>query len=647
MNKTLVIFEFRDEVDCFISQRSIDELTDENTYIIAVMPEAQVYLKRMNIRFFNTYDFFGKEGHEQALLQSDNICKFFESLLNIEDDLGIKKGYNISFVYYIRFYIHYLLWLIAVIDRACEHWKVGKIIACYRDYKHKAGPQLSAQLSIDEGCAADIGEMAAKKNGIVFESIWNKKNNGIFEGKIKKHLINFAKFLIIYLNIGSIKMKSKKNKIILATSKNYNLGSVLKQFRNKFGDCRIIYLSNKNASFFEKIFFSDKGDGYLPLPSFLNKQRRRQFLKKLNERISEIEKYPDSDKILAFRDIKFKNIVFHKIKYDLVTILYDIYGQSLFLDKALKSIMPTMVISQMGRGINYNLGELASLNNIPSLLISHGSHVPPKNEYEMIEWKEHGLGLMNTDYEYIAVQSPWAKAYLEKIPSNSKQIITGPLLFSKIDSGKKKQLTQKLISNISNKIILLHADTPRQKIGLRFYVYQTVDEYISSLNSLISSIKRIKNLYLIIRFRPKPYLSKEDLKSLLIEADCYDICTEGTFEEYLSITNMLISYSSTTIEEALQNKVPVLLYDKQGKYCHIPCPVLSPYIRPEISSCYYVDSEDNLPWALNWLVENYFSEKTTDDIWEKHLFSEKGKTNLTSYFNALFDAVAIGHNTIH
>jgi len=95
---------------------------------------------------------------------------------------------------------------------------------------------------------------------------------------------------------------------------------------------------------------------------------------------------------------------------------------------------------------------------------------------------------------------------------------------------------------------------------------------------------------------------------------------------------MLISYSSTTIEEALQNKIPVLLYDKQGKYCHIPCPVLAPSIEPQISSCYYVHSEDNLQWALNWLNENHFSRRIPDSIWTGHLFQDEEKLDLTAYF---------------
>lgn len=630
MGKTLIIFEFKDEIESFIAQRSLDELRTDNIIVLAIQPEAQVYLKHLNISFFNTNDLFGKEGHEQALPRTEDIYKFCEALFHIEDEIGIKKGYAVSFLLYVRNYVQYILWLITVIDMTYCKWNIKGIIACRRDNRHIASPMMA----VNEGCAADIAELVAEKYGIGFNLFQGKASaHYLFLGKIKKYLVNLAKFIIFHLAVNLMKGRTKRNKTVLATSMGYNLGRVLRQFKDKWNDCKIIYLSNKNTPFLKKIFSFGSSDGYLPLPDFFYRKGRSLFLEKLTAVTSSIENAEGSDTVFEFKGICFKKIIFRRIKKDILPYLCEVYVQSIYINKAMDCLAPDMVISQMGRDIYYNLGELASLNNIPSLLITHGSHVPPKNEFEMMGWKEHSLGLMDTHYGYIAVQSPWAMEYLKKIPTDSIQIITGPLLFSRVNGSKKsKQLIQKLVPNAGNKIILLHADTPRQRIDFRFYVYQTVDEYISSLNSLISSIKRIKDLYLIIRFRPKPYLSEEDLKSLLIEGDCYSIHTEGTFDEYLSIADMLISYSSTTIEEALQNKVPVLLYDRQGKYCHIPCQTIEPSTRPEISSCYYVNSEDNLQRAFAWLVENHFSKGIPDSIWTRHLFQEDEKVDLAAYF---------------
>ncbi|MBT6231010.1 MAG: hypothetical protein HOI47_30600, partial [Candidatus Scalindua sp.] len=130
-----------------------------------------------------------------------------------------------------------------------------------------------------------------------------------------------------------------------------------------------------------------------------------------------------------------------------------------------------------------------------------------------------------------------------------------------------------------------------------------------------------------------------DFLDLLTTSDCYSVHTEGTFADYLIISDLLASYSSTTIEEALQNKVPVLLYDSQGKYCHIKdAQVLDPSLNITVDSCYFIDSEKKLDWGLNWLVANHFTKDIPDNVWERHVFEDSDKVELTSYFNSLFSS---------
>ena len=144
----------------------------------------------------------------------------------------------------------------------------------------------------------------------------------------------------------------------------------------------------------------------------------------------------------------------------------------------------------------------------------------------------------------------------------------------------------------------------------------------------------------------KMFMLTEDVRDLLIQSDCYSIHSEGSFEDYLSIADMIVSYSSTTIEEALQNKVPVLQYDSQGKYCHIEGQVLDPSLNPSVDSCYYVDTNGKLSWALRWLLENHFQKELPDSIWERHVFRDSEKIKLTDYFSELFkDGKKIGFDS--
>ena len=637
MDKTLIIFEFKDEIESFIAQRSLADLKTNNIIILAIQPEAQVYLKQLNISFFNTNDLFGKEGHEQVLLQSDRIFNFWEPFLTIEDDLGIKEGYRNFFLLSMRLYAHYLLGLIEVIEKACIWWDVKKIISFKRDNRHITEPFLSDT----EGYAEEIGARVARKLNIEFKSFHVLKEKGtknLLFIKLKKNAAEIIKFFIYQIKVHLLARLIRNKKIILATSRAYNLGRVLDRFKQTFDNVHTLCINSSKRKYLQELLALIFSIEVIQLPAICIFRKRKYFQKNQSSLISEIEKSKKGEEIFIYRGISFKDLIFKRIREDTIPSLCEIYSKTIYLDNLLRKFRPTIIISQMARGVNYNLGELASLYNIPSILISHGSHVPPKNEYEMIEWKEHGLGLINTHYRYIALQSPWARAYIDKIPIKSEGIITGPILFVDIKpyENDRKALRKKIIPRHSDKIILLHADTPKQRMGMRLYVYQTVDEYIFNINSLIKAVEQINNYHLIIRFRPQSYLSQKSIIPLLLKSDCYTVCSDGTFDEYLAIADMLVSYSSTTIEEALQNKIPVLQYDSHGKYSHIPGQKLDPTLTPKIDSCYYVDSEDRLKWSLDWLVENHFSKPIPDSVWERHTFNDAEKETLPVYFKGLF-----------
>jgi hypothetical protein len=600
------------------------------------MPEAQAYLKRINVQFLDTYNFFDKEGHEHAVMQSDRIYNFCKPFLKIEDDIGIKEGYSNSFLMYLRCYVHYLIWLIEVIEKICIQFDIKKVITFYRDNRHMAAPFLSST----EGYAAEIGSKVAEKLNIDFEPLRPAKTfKFLFFRRLVAYIEEAGKFFIYKVKIALLKYFIKGKKIILTTSRAYNLGRVLDEFKKQFDNAHIISLNNKKGRSLYKFLSALFSIEIIQLPTIGISKRKKFFYRNLRDIVSALEASSTCEDVFIFRGVAFKCLVFRRILEDIIPVLCETYCQSLHLDGFFKKYQPAIVISQMARGINYNLGELASLYRIPSLLISHGSHVPPENKYEMIEWKEHGLGLINTHYQYIAIQSPWAKAYVDKIPVMSKQIITGPLLFAKANKAKDKEelLREKNILEHKDKIILLHADTPRLRGSFRFYVYPTVDEYIAGLNFLVKAVEKVKDIYLIIRFRPKYYLSKEQLTTLLNKSDCYSIHTDGSFEDYLSLSDILISYSSTTIEEALQNNVPVMLYDLHEKYCHIKgTEVLNSKYNAKINSCYYIGSERDIEGSLNWLKRNHFSVKEPALNWGKHIFQDNEKIELVSYFRNLF-----------
>ena len=94
---------------------------------------------------------------------------------------------------------------------------------------------------------------------------------------------------------------------------------------------------------------------------------------------------------------------------------------------------------------------------------------------------------------------------------------------------------------------------------------------------------------------------------------------DGEFNDYLLASDLLLSYSSTTIEESLQNKIPVLQYDPDGKYEHIPAQELTASGKNNVSAVYSVMSKNNLIPGLLWWSEHHTEKKNQSISWAYHV----------------------------
>ena len=211
------------------------------------------------------------------------------------------------------------------------------------------------------------------------------------------------------------------------------------------------------------------------------------------------------------------------------------------------------IVSLLNVGI---LPFLAEINNNDSYLISHGSHV----KQDGLAGLEHDYlakgQLVTKSFKYKVIQSPYALEFFE----DTKNIIkTFPIAWgSKFEKTKKEN---------SEKTTLLHASTP--KAQLRPIMYETQFEYINSILEVAKMVENIDNIELLVRFRNSINFSKESMEFLLKDYSKTNLVVDNTFNYYLDKSDILISYSSTTIEEALLNEKDVIQFG--DIYRHLSC----------------------------------------------------------------------------
>ena len=90
----------------------------------------------------------------------------------------------------------------------------------------------------------------------------------------------------------------------------------------------------------------------------------------------------------------------------------------------------------------------------------------------------------------------------------------------------------------------------------------------------------------------------KDLEALLPESNRFCISVDESFLDVLAISDLLVSFSSTTIEEAFQNLVPVLLYGGGGRYQHVKATDVVPNIPIKPSAVYSIRSKEFLSDGL-------------------------------------------------
>ncbi|NMM45582.1 hypothetical protein HH303_13890 [Rhodospirillaceae bacterium KN72] len=94
-----------------------------------------------------------------------------------------------------------------------------------------------------------------------------------------------------------------------------------------------------------------------------------------------------------------------------------------------------------------------------------------------------------------------------------------------------------------------------------WWALQTSDEYVDGLTELVNALKSVPNVHLTIRGKEKSELRVAELAELF--ADEPHVTVEGRerpFSETLLEADLLVSFFSTTIQEARQVGCPVLVY---------------------------------------------------------------------------------------
>ena len=249
------------------------------------------------------------------------------------------------------------------------------------------------------------------------------------------------------------------------------------------------------------------------------------------------------------------------------------------------------------------LGDVAKRSGVKSILISHGSHPHCIDVSARYEHKELAQGLLTSllATETVIQSKCTERTAREFMPHLSRRAFQ-PMMW-----GYRK-IREKPRDNNQIRTIL-HAGTYKY-LGQRPWIYETSNEFLNGLQILTEAVLNLENTELIIRIRPNIECRIESFGKLLNRSSKIKIKTGGNFLDDLSQADLLISNSSTTIEEALYARKPVGLFGGSNRYRHLPGLATPPKINNR-SAVYHL-LENNLVTMISSILDAHVSKPLTD-----------------------------------
>jgi len=641
--KGIVLLEFIDEAIAFL--KYCEEHTDapELYCIIALQHEVQVYLKRRGVKHENTLKYFSNKHHERALLKSEEWYQYLLKRVNISDGKGLTYTYNNSFLFLIRFYTHHFLFFTELLLSIYQKCNMTSLYACTVTKLPCDGNPLITE---NERYVGRIAKLFAENKGINFIEIpmscspGNANNNASTGRALVSTLHKVYRFLLL--------RRIKGNKVLLTTTVGYNVGKLLLEFKEDLNGCSCVEVRtfDKKLSLvllfniFHLLIFNERG-AILSLPLLSNQaySKKDDNTVPLGKSFSNVTDKLQNEWYEAFfyENISFVDIFIDKIKCSLKTSLLALGKEAKELTYLLRNANVKLLISPFARRTQALLGELCQLNDIASLMIGHGMIPKPKNEFERIENYHLAESLiLSKVYGNVAIQTPNEELGLNCFSSQKHAIKTGPLILSKVDSLRKSEFIRKVIPGLKTDTrIILYPENTRERFSLRFHVFETFDEFLASAVDLVNATKDMEGIHLVIRLHPGKKISPEEFVSLLPPSDNLTVSSyKLPFDQVLGISDLLINFSSTVIEDALQNRIPVLLYDRRNRYQHFEAQHLTSKKAKEVNGVYYINDSEDLKNGIEWIVHRHLGNDIPDSIFDDYVYPEDYFKNVKQFIAA-------------
>jgi len=652
-NSRLLLLETVEDAHYFVDTLYKKDQRLNNCDILSFQPDIQAFLLENNIESISSAEISIAQLYYDVMDKLDEIENYILKNIKIINSSKPDPWFVNAFEYYFRYASFYLLWDIEVLFNILKEMRYKMIIGFKCEGYTSSSPWILPEQRLLSEMAKQICDLM-KIDYLSFKKInkhsYKKRNKRIQNSSLLRLCNNIAYHIYCYLA-----SKCNKNTYLFVDSFSNNIDNICQELIKQDIDIGILTYGDKKEgikelktaikdfkSYYFKKKITDKTSILhlnIPIHTFYNRYHSQYDSGRVKLYINSILHSLSNSSVMKYRNIDIYFILKEKVINDILEYLINIDMLVFGLKKGLKAYRPKYVLSTMSLGLSSALGYIGNNLGLTTILISHGSHVLHDDKNARKENEMIAKNILVGDYRYLAVQSPLARKMAENFNNDSKKIINiNPVVW-----GKK---VNKCIVNNSDQITIMHAGTFKE--AQRRFMYETSDEMLMGIKDLCNAVSGKNFIKLIIKFRYRSEFSTETLKSLIPDLpDNIFIETEKNVLEILRETDLLISFSSTTIEEALVNRIPVLLYGGHGRYAHIP---VNPFSNENSNINKPVTFIKNKNELENYFIKLNNAGKTfriPNEEFNKYRFNDDDSVDFVDWFSELIDQPMILKKNTH
>jgi len=610
--KKIAVLEFIDEFRELLEFVKNNKLELGDFLVVAIEPKLQAFLKKESVPYLDTLRFFNNESHKKMILFSEKVLERIRKKFGFVDRNGLHDCYVNEYVHYVRLYLNHFFKMAEIIFNIDKTYPGAEFYASVRDRVESA-----LMLSDRERYLGIATDRFCRKNKLGFINLHgSEETQAGIEGKTSKPGLGqrlLASLTVLLLN---------KRKVIFIPYGGSYFKDLLKDIQANLGEITFVYLNGHYSfwgmlginliSWLKRCLFLSHYSYCCLNIAFLQEELQEAQKKKLQETLDKVTGSEDKN-LWEYEGINCRDIIQEKVEMALVKHMHKMLSYSCVLDRLCRSFINSMVMSYSALGLMSVAGELFKAKNKVSLFVSHAAHPEPVDNIHEVELLNLGRAFMLSDFSHIALSTPIQEQHLHYFKSKyswvkSAEIKSGPLVFSGLTAGDRAKERSKFGLQDTD-FVIVHATTTKARQGERFYFLETFDELFSSLSDLINLVNKKPGQMLVFRVHPGFFLNDEEIRSLLPSTESLVIHRQGDFSQALAMADLVVSYSSTAIDEALINKVPVLLYDKWKRYNHFRTKAFENSDSQGVFPVCYVDEPGLLDAALRYLREKISATK--------------------------------------